>query len=205
MLQATEQQLAWLMYLIGALIGARMEGICTDAADELDGELICRALETMRVADQRLRICPPRIESLECAVLFFFKNFRIAYIGADSIPKISKVFARLNDTLGLADETAVLEVFISKIVTNLKLFASNGKIIERTLRLLSDLSVGYSSVRRLAKLGTIQLLLQHHTSEHFPFLTLLKSRYRTDFYLALGRFLVITNPIPCTLIPPIMY
>jgi exportin-7 len=61
-------------------------------------------------------------------------------------------------------------------------------VIERTLRLLSDLSQGYTSVRRLSKLDTVQVLLEHHTAEHFPFLTAVHSRFRTTFYQVCGHW-----------------
>ena len=35
---------------------------------------------------------------------------------------------------------------------------------------------------RLAKLETVQMVLGHHTSDNFPFLDLVHSRYRTTFY-----------------------
>ncbi|KAI8033655.1 hypothetical protein M5D96_013609, partial [Drosophila gunungcola] len=65
-------------------------------------------------------------------------------------------------------------------------------IITKTLMLLSDLSVHFNSVRKLARLEEVQFMLTHHTSEHFPFLgtnsTLSEMRCRTMFYTSLGRF-----------------
>jgi hypothetical protein len=106
----------------------------------------------MRIADERLRICAPSSDALDAAILFFFQQFRrcslypfkpllnlplahpvwirrmfltpSTYIGADSLPKTSKVFARLGETLGLSDENAILNVYIGKIITNLKLLSS---------------------------------------------------------------------------------
>ena len=43
-------------------------------------------------------------------------------------------------------------------------------IISKTLQLLSDLSVGYGTVRKLVKLEEVGFLLSHHTAEHYPFL-----------------------------------
>lgn len=80
--------------------------------------------------------------------------------------------------------------------------------------LLSDLSVHFNSVRKLAKLEEVQFMLTHHTvrinknlfinlnvklfylfqSEHFPFLgtnsSLTEMRCRTMFYTSLGRLLM---------------
>ena len=57
----------------------------------------------------------------------------------------------------------VLSVFIQKIITNLKYWGSSEAIISKTLQLLSDLSVGYSSVRKLVKLDAVQFMLNNHT------------------------------------------
>jgi len=63
--------------------------------------------------------------------------------------------------------------------------------------LLSDLSVHFNSVRKLARLEEVQFMLTHHTSEHFPFLgtnsTLSEMRCRTMFYTSLGRLSVTTS------------
>ena len=48
-------------------------------------------------------------------------------------------------------------------VTNLKCWISSSVITNKTLQLLNDLSVGYSSVRKLVKLNTIQFILENHT------------------------------------------
>ena len=48
-------------------------------------------------------------------------------------------------------------------ITNLKYWASSEQIISKTLQLLSDLSVGYSSVRKLVKLEAVQFMLNNHT------------------------------------------
>lgn len=48
-------------------------------------------------------------------------------------------------------------------ITNLKYWGMSEQIISKTLQLLSDLSVGYSSVRKLVKLDAVQFLLNNHT------------------------------------------
>ena len=47
-------------------------------------------------------------------------------------------------------------------ITNLKYWANSEIIISKTLQLLNDLSVGYSSVRKLVKLDTVQFVLTNH-------------------------------------------
>jgi exportin-7 len=61
--------------------------------------------------------------------------------------------------------------------------------------LLSDLSVGYGTVRKLVKLDEVAFLLSHHTAEHYPFLgvsvAVTEMRCRSMFYTSLGRLLMV--------------
>ena len=52
-------------------------------------------------------------------------------------------------------------------ITNLKFWGRSEQIITKTLQLLSDLSVGYSSVRKLVKLDAVQFMLNNHTVSRF--------------------------------------
>ncbi|XP_077991950.1 exportin-7-like [Glandiceps talaboti] len=188
-----EGRLTWLVYIIGAVIGGRVSFSSADEHDALDGELVCRVLQLMNLTDSRL--AQGGSEKLDLAMLSFFEQFRKIYVG-DQVQKTSKVYRRLSQVLGLNDESMILNVFISKIITNLKYWGRSEAIITKTLQLLSDLSIGYSSVRKLIKLEAVQFMLNNHTSEHFSFLgingtTLNDMRCRTTFYTALGRLLMV--------------
>ena len=188
-----EGQLTWLVYLIGAAIGGRVFLNSQDDHDAMDGELACRVLQLMQLTDSRLAQ-GGHCEKLELALLSFFEQFRKIYIG-DQVQKTSKVFRRLSEVLGLADECTLLAVFVRKIITNLKYWNNCELIITKTLQILNDLSLGYSSVRKLVKLEEVQFILANHTAEHFPFLgnqsPLLDMRCRSTFYTSLGRLLMI--------------
>eukprot|EP00731_Ephydatia_muelleri_P021099 Em0013g826a len=110
--------------------------------------------------------------------------------------QLPQVYQTLSERLGLTDESMVLNnVFITKIVTNLKYWTSSRHIVNKTLQLLNDLALGYGSVRKLVKLESVQFILDHHTPEHFAFLDVSHSnldlRCRTTFYTALGRLLLV--------------
>ncbi|CAG0919166.1 unnamed protein product [Notodromas monacha] len=188
-----ERQLTWLVYVIGAAIGGRMSFSTNDEHDSMDGELVCRVLQLMRLSDSRL---PEGSMRLELAILSFMEQFRKIYVG-DQVQKTSKVYRRLSETLRLNDESMVLSVFIRKIITNLRYWSTCENIVRATLSLLSDLSVGYSSVRRLVRLEEVGFLLANHTPAHFPFLGTSPDlppsqlRPRTTFYTALGRLLLV--------------
>lgn len=80
-----------------------------------------------------------------------------------------QVYRRLSEVLGLSDDSMVLSVFVRKIITNLKYWSSSEPIVSKTLQLLSDLSVGYSSVRKLVKLEEVQFMLSNHTVRDFTY------------------------------------
>lgn len=190
-LQIHEGQLTWLVYIIGYCIGSRVSFSSTDEHDRLDGELCSRILRLMNLTDMKL----PQIgsEKLELSLLTFFEQFKKIYIG-DQVNKSSKVYQVVSEHLGIADETAMLGLFTRKIITNMKYWSHSEKIINATLSLLNDLSMGYSSVRKLVKLDAVQFVLNNHTPEHFPFLGIhanTVTKCRSLFYTALGRFLLV--------------
>ncbi|XP_072177284.1 exportin-7-like [Diadema setosum] len=189
-----EGRLTWLVYIIGAVIGGRVSFTSADEHDGLDGELVCRVLQLMNLTDAKLS--HGGCEKLDIAMLSFFEQFTKIYLG-HQIQKSSKLYRTLSQVLGLQDESMVLSVFIGKIITNLKYWGRSEPIISKTLQLLNDLSVGYSSVRKLVKLEAVQFMLANHTSDHFPFLgangtlSVHDMRCRSTFYTALGRLLLV--------------
>lgn len=49
-----EYQLAWMIYMIGAIVGGRLVTQAGDEHELLDGELSSRVLQCMRIMDARL-------------------------------------------------------------------------------------------------------------------------------------------------------
>lgn len=187
-----EGRLTWLVYIIGAAVGGRVSFNSNDEHDAMDGELVCRVLQLMNLTDARLS--QDGCEKLELALLSFFEQFRKIYVG-DQVQKTSKVYRRLSEVLGLNDESMVLAVIVRKIITNLKYWGNSEQIISKTLQLLSDLSVGYGTVRKLVKLEEVGFLLSNHTAAHYPFLgvgvSVTEMRCRSMFYTSLGRLLMV--------------
>jgi len=187
-----EGQLTWVVYIIGYCIGSRVSFSSTDEHDGLDGELCSRVLRLMNLTDMKLPQIQPA-EKLELALLTFFDQFKKIYIG-DQINKTSKVYKVVSEHLGIANESSMLALFTRKILTNMKYWSHSEKIINATLNLLNELSIGYTSVRKLVKLEAIQFVLNNHTPEHFPFLgiqTATVAKCRSLFYTALGRILLV--------------
>nr|XP_048291793.1 ran-binding protein 17 [Myodes glareolus] len=209
-----EGRLAWLIYLVGTVVGGRLTYTSTDEHDAMDGELSCRVFQLISLMDTRL----PRHanEKIELAILWFLDQFRKTYVGdqlqrtskvvrpkndVSRVPekawKIVKVYARMSEVLGITDDNHVLETFMTKIVTNLKYWGRCEPVISRTLQFLNDLSVGYILLKKLVKIDAVKFMLKNHTSEHFPFLgigdtySLSDFRCRTTFYTALTRLLMV--------------
>ncbi|XP_070507748.1 exportin-7 isoform X2 [Chironomus tepperi] len=190
-LQIVNNQLTWLVYILGSCIGGRICSTATEEHDSLDGDLIIRVLQLMSVTDSRL----PQggFEKMEIAFMNFLEMVRKIYIN-EHTQKL-KVYKRLAEVLGVGDESMMLLGMISrKIITNLKYWGNSELIIRKTLNLLNDLTLTYSLIRRLVKLDEIQFMLANHTSEYFSFLgagNMTNSRCRSIFYTCLGRLLIL--------------
>ncbi|XP_069932518.1 ran-binding protein 17 isoform X9 [Oryctolagus cuniculus] len=189
-----EGRLAWLVYLVGTVVGGRLTYTSTYEHDAMDGELSCRVFQLISLMDTGLPQCSN--EKIELAVLWFLDQFRKTYVG-DQLQRTSKVYARMSEVLGITDDNHVLETFMTKIVTNLKYWGRCEPVISRTLQFLNDLSVGYILLKKLVKIDAVKFMLKNHTSEHFPFLgitdnySLSDFRCRTTFYTALTRLLMV--------------
>ncbi|XP_028384820.1 ran-binding protein 17 isoform X2 [Phyllostomus discolor] len=189
-----EGRLAWLVYLVGTVVGGRLTYTSTDEHDAMDGELSCRVFQLISLMDTGLP--QSSNEKIELAILWFLDQFRKTYVG-DQLQRTSKVYARMSEVLGIMDDSHVLETFVTKIVTNLKYWGRCEPVISRTLQFLNDLSVGYILLKKLVKIDAVKFMLKNHTSEHFPFLGISDSyslsdfRCRTTFYTALTRLLMV--------------
>ncbi|KQS30266.1 ran-binding protein 16 isoform X4 [Drosophila erecta] len=185
-----ELQLTWLVYIIGSAIVGRISVTTSDEHDTMDAELVIRVLQLMSLTDARLP--QAGCEKLELAILSFLDQVRKMHSSEQA--QKANLNKRLSEVFGLSDEQMLLSFINRKIITNLKFWGRSEPIITKTLMLLSDLSVHFNSVRKLARLEEVQFMLTHHTSEHFPFLgtnsTLSEMRCRTMFYTSLGRLLM---------------
>nr|CAH8845748.1 unnamed protein product [Trichobilharzia regenti] len=133
----------------------------------------------------------------------------LLHLSVDKFDKCFKVnfyayfyfYQYLSEKLGISDEMMMLGVFTNKILTNLKYWSNCEAVLQRTLNLLSELSMGFSAMRKLLRLDDIQFMLVNHTPEYFPFLLSTTntaipqsstiSRLRTTFYASLSRLLMV--------------
>ena len=193
-LSQCEGELAWLVYIIGTVLGSHLTPSSNSEAQQLvDAELTCIVLQLLSLLDApanvQLRREVRSNQHLELALLFFMQQFRKVYVG-DQATAVSKIYAVLQERLNLSDHLAVLAVLMNKIIANLKRRSDCLDITEKTLTLLADLAGGYSSGKLLLKLESVHLVLANHTSAEFPFLDVAaNSRLRTTFYCTLCKLL----------------
>lgn len=187
-----EGQLTWLVHIVGAIIRGRMNSSGADAQEQLDGDLAARVFVLLRSCDtgsHAARGGQHSRQRLDLAILTFFQNFRKIYVG-EQVVHSSKVYSKLAERCGISDNLGVMNAMLSKIATNLKVYAGCDELVEATLTLFQDLAAGYMSGKLLLKLEAISFLLSHHTAEYFPFMANASNlRSRTTFYLTLARLL----------------
>lgn len=106
-LRVQEGQLTWLVYTIGAAIGARFTA--PDDQDRMDGEMMVRVLQLMSFTDARLPQAGS--ERLELAIISALEQVRKNYIKEQT----HKFYKRLSEVLGLNDESMLLSVIIRKM------------------------------------------------------------------------------------------
>ncbi|KAL9650506.1 hypothetical protein ABK040_004725 [Willaertia magna] len=203
LLREIELKLTWLTYIIGSVIGKRfVSSVSTEEAEIMDANLSARILKIIPFLDNRLKryahysyINDEGLHHLEFALLFFMKNFKKAYLGDSmSNPTASKVFTRLNELLSIGDQLPLLNIFIGKIASNLKIWARNDAIVTETMLLFDDIASGYSSSKLASKLDATKYLLTNHGPENFPFLNEITNlRQRTAFYRTLCKLLFLQN------------
>ncbi|VDD88080.1 unnamed protein product [Enterobius vermicularis] len=185
-------EMTWLLFLIGGAIQGRQAFSVFDDHDLIDGNFL--ALKALEVSDERLATGVPGNLHLEESFLYVLEQFRRTYV-CEHIQKINVVYDVLEKNLGLQDENALLTIFVRKIITNLKFWWREERLIDATLALLNELSLGYSAARRIIRLQDIQLLLNNHTGEYFEFLSsiadLSAMRSRTTFYVSIMRLMCV--------------
>ncbi len=193
-LRQCEGELAWLVYIIGTVLGSHQQPSShSEAQQAVDAELTCTVLKLLAILDAPHTLHQRRghrsNEHLELALALFMQQFRKVYVG-DQATASSKVYMVLHERLNLPDHLAVVSVLMHKIVTNLKMRSECLDVTEKTLALLADLAGGYSSGKLLLKLELVHFMLGHHGASEFPFLDVTANvRLRTSYYSTLCKLL----------------
>ena len=121
-LTVLEDQLTWLVYIIGGMIGGRVTYSCSrnDEYDVYDGELVVRVHQLMTFVNVQLEnsygysFATKRNEKLDLAILNYFDQFRKIFLG-DQAQKSSKIYQKMSEMLGIHDETMWLNLVTTKM------------------------------------------------------------------------------------------
>lgn len=195
-----EAQLTWLIYMFGAVIGKRyVSSGTTEDSEVIDANLSARVFDVIPLITERVQIDPEAydedsVQYLEASMMYFMKHFKRVYLG-DTMVTHTKVYTRLSELLPqLVDQLHVLNLFINKIATNLKIWAKCENIVKLTIALFDDIATGYSSAKQAIKLDSTKFILKNHGIQTFPFLSVPgNQRYRTTFYHTLCKFLFLSD------------
>uniref|UniRef100_A0A915D4X1 Exportin-7/Ran-binding protein 17 TPR repeats domain-containing protein n=1 Tax=Ditylenchus dipsaci TaxID=166011 RepID=A0A915D4X1_9BILA len=187
------KRLIWIITMMAAGVNGKTASNSCDVDDDIfDGEVVSRVWKLMKLTDANLQAGRADSENvqLEFAYLYLLDEFRKAYI-SDQIQRESRVYEKLSQEVGVADDSAALKLYAMKIITNLQYWGKNEKLLSTTLALLNDLTVGFANVRRLLKTDEIKQLLENHSTFEFVCsntdVQIIRSR--TSFYAALTRLL----------------
>lgn len=198
-IQILEGQITWFVYMIGTIIRGRLTSGSTDSQELLDGELAARVFGLLQIADapvHQARYGESSRQRLDVSILHFFQHFRKVYVG-EQVMHSSKVYTRLKENVGLDDHLIVLNVILNKISHNLKCFGACDKVIDMTLTLFRDLTMGYMSGKLLSKLDAINFILTNHSPNYYSFLSSASAaRNRTTFYSTLARMIFMEDSAP---------
>ncbi|KRY77853.1 Exportin-7-A, partial [Trichinella pseudospiralis] len=188
-----ENKLTWLIYIIGGLLIERSGCTSLSQVDQIEADFICRIFQLMQFSDSVL--AQRRCSRLESGYLWFLECFRKVYV-SDTSRRMSKVFQKLSNVLGVSDETALLTIIVRKAIQNLKHFAENETLLSDSMKLIDSLSDGYSAAKIVSTLQDVNFLMTNHTVQQFPFLGLevnIKTmKLRTQFYFTLSRLINLT-------------
>ncbi|KAJ2798242.1 hypothetical protein H4R21_004010, partial [Coemansia helicoidea] len=192
-----ESQLAWPVYAAAQCIAARQPYRSQTEDDERDAELFATGLELDRLVQRRIQsnIGAAPSEALELAFLQMYVCFRASYVGEQGY-RASSVYAKLSALVGLADSTSVLDLILQKVLFTFRSWAPPSPAIRQSLQLLHDMTAGYVSMRSIAHVDTLKLLLRNHGSDELQFLRSVDEyKQRALFYGSLARALFTSDAV----------
>ncbi|KAK2988430.1 hypothetical protein RJ640_023977 [Escallonia rubra] len=182
-----ETKLAWIVHVVAAILKTKYSG---ETQEIHDADLSARVFRLINITDsgfQSQRYAEISKQRLDHAILIFFQHFKRSYVGDQAMQSSKQLYTRFSELLGLNDHLLVLNVIVGKIATNLKCYPESDEVINHTLNLFLEMATGYMTGKLLLKLDTVQLIISHHTREHFSFLKDYRcSRSRTSFFYIIG-------------------
>ncbi|ORX56804.1 hypothetical protein DM01DRAFT_1334363 [Hesseltinella vesiculosa] len=189
-LDIIETKFAWLTYFASVFLGSRPAYMSSDEFDAIDGEITTKVLQLME-ANQNLQSQHGSLllnAKLDSAFIYFFQQFRKAYIGESSA---IAVYKKPSEMFGISNQVHMLNVIVQKIVSNFQCWRGNEELTKRTLELFSDLASGYSALRNLRKIDAVRYLLHGNQDDGNVLLFFDQHRrFRMVYYTVLVKILL---------------
>eukprot|EP01105_Mastigella_eilhardi_P003561 TRINITY_DN145_c1_g2_i1.p1 TRINITY_DN145_c1_g2~~TRINITY_DN145_c1_g2_i1.p1 ORF type:complete len:1107 (+),score=313.50 TRINITY_DN145_c1_g2_i1:197-3517(+) len=184
------RQLAWLVYIAGALIRGRFAARLADTTG-VDAEVTSWVFRLMQLHESQWL---PRVRrtsgsvfaKLDLAFLYFCEQFWHAYLREMEPP--TALFSMPD--IGITSVNSLLTVFITKILSSLKMWATVPEIVEPAISLFWLFASGVVTNRLMLDLDVTRQILANHTSQTFPFKDAPAcSKHRVKLYSVLGLLL----------------
>ncbi|KAJ1657479.1 hypothetical protein IWQ61_003137 [Dispira simplex] len=193
-LRIVEEKLAWLVYVVSALVGGRVPYQSTEEDDARDGEVTAHMFQLVPMLEERIRqLDTTHAETIAAGLQFLFRQFRTTYI-SDQSYGVPKAFGQLGRILGLENKEQIMGFILQTIIRTLELFPPNSPLVTKAVGTLNEFTLGYSSLRLLANLDTAHSLLRNHASSTFAFLqTVDYPKNQLIYYNALAKLLFVED------------
>ena len=193
-----ESELAWLTYMVGAIINGRSSSTQSDTTAKADAELSARIFQLSKHLTERLNVQAPQNaqkdnEQMALAMLYFLNQFKRSYVGDQAVSS-SRVFSRLSELMGLSEAKDVLEIMVQHVCANLSYWRESNLTVTQTLTFFHDLAMNYTG-RFLIQLDSAKYLVANHVVTQFPFANIPSlSRMRTLYYRTVTRLFHLMHP-----------
>eukprot|EP01028_Stygiella_incarcerata_P007720 TRINITY_DN3225_c1_g2_i1.p1 TRINITY_DN3225_c1_g2~~TRINITY_DN3225_c1_g2_i1.p1 ORF type:complete len:851 (-),score=194.60 TRINITY_DN3225_c1_g2_i1:100-2652(-) len=169
-------------YFSGSVIALRGSMTLDDSADEMDGAIAARVFRILLQEGNVIVEQSPCNHVLQRSFLYFLQRFRSSYVSEQSATT-SKFYTKMGELINIATQFEIISLMVSKVVTNLKAYAEDYKIVEESLDLFAALSNTHTSKKTVSKLESIVYFLDEQNEADLPFLAVpTNAKLRRSFY-----------------------
>ncbi|KAF1791887.1 Armadillo-type fold [Phytophthora cactorum] len=186
-LQSMENQAAWLVYAIGAIIGGQTYSSTATEGDELvDADLSQRVFRAMQLTEHRIIASGGQTKPsvhFELSLLYYFSSFRKSYIGEQhGMPSAPTPSSSMQPASAGSASSPIMAPSESAMSSKHKAY----------LRMFERLGLG-DHTQAAAWAGNRAVPYRNHTAEEFPFLSVpANTRHRTTFHSTIARLIFTT-------------
>jgi exportin-7 len=153
-------QLAWTVYLSGALVGLAEKSL-KEREEQLDSKSIVQVLDICRLSDQ----LPGYHPALEMSLLYYMNSLRKAYINTPH-DTLLLFYSADHDLSPISQNEAkvltVVDRIVQKILSILTRYQADQQLVSAALELLDELLKGYYSNKLVVQLPIAQQIMTQY-------------------------------------------